>query len=350
MIKQTGGNSFFGNFVYHEIIAQDHPIRKLLELINWEYFGKRLMRKYKGGGVLGRAPYDPTLMIKMLFIKHIYNLDDRGTENWCMDSLTAKFFLGIAVNEMPPDHTTLFKFRQKISETDLETILAKILTKVKEKGINLGKAVVVDSTDIEAFLSDNVQEDTDRKGGKDHDARWMSKEKNGEKESWFGYKEHTAVDQENGLFLHLKVTPANVYDGHYFKELLEGAKFKIPKIETGIADRGYDDGENFEYCKEEGINPAIRMKAKRMKHKKWRDMAEQDWYKPALKGRYRVEQTNAIQKGHAGGRSRAIGLKRTTIYCWLVALAVTIKRSLKLIYGINFKTTVNRAKFCYSKI
>lgn len=355
MVKNTGQNSIFGNFVYNEIIAKDHPIRKLKELINWEYFGKRLMRKYKGGGELGRAPYDPTLMIKMLFIKHIYDLDDRGAENWCMDSLSARFFLDLAVNELSPDHTTLFKFRRKLEEKDLEILLQKILVKTREKGIALGKAVIVDSTDISSFLSDEVDEDTERKGGRDKDARWMSKitkvvkdgEEKEEKYSWFGYKEHTAVDSEHGLFLHLKVTPANVYDGHYFKDLIKGAKDKIFPIETATADRGYDDGELFEWCHEERINPAIRMKNQRMKYKKWRDIASEPWYKENLKQRFRVEQTNAIQKNHAGAKSRAIGLKRTNIYCWLTALAVNIKRILKLIYGINFKTTINRANFCY---
>jgi len=219
----------------------------------------------KGGGELGRAPYDPSMMIKMLFVKHIYNLDDRSTETWCLDSLSAKFFLGMAVNELPPDHTTLFKFRQRINEKELELLLGKILAKAVEKGITLGKAVIVDSTDIQSFLSDDVANDTDRKGGADNDARWISKQsKNQKKYSWFGYKEHTAVDSEHGLVVNLKVTPANVYDGHYLKKLVAGAK--IPIVETVIADRGYDDGENFEYCKEQGINPAIRMKESRLKH------------------------------------------------------------------------------------
>jgi len=351
MIKNTGENSFFGSFVYDEIIPADHPLRKLTELVNWEYFGKRLMKKYKGGGELGRAPYDPTLMIKMLFIGHIYDLNDRETENWCTENLPAKFFLGIAVNELPPDYTTLFKFRQKIDEKDLQILLGKLLTKVQEKGIKLGKTVVVDSTDIESFLSDDVDDDTDRNGGRDNDARWMSKETKGKKKySWFGYKEHTAVDNKHGLFLHLKVTPANVYDGHYLRELVEGARDKIPKIDTVTADRGYDDGENFEYCKEEGLNPAIRMKDSRMKHQKWRDMASQSWYGNNLKQRFRVEQTNAIRKNHAGAKSRAIGLERTTIHCWLTAITINMKRSLKLLYGFNFKSTINRSRFCYAPV
>lgn len=357
MVKQTDESSIFGNFVYDEIVPQDHPMRKLKELINWEYFGKRLMKKYKGRGELGRPPYDPALMMKMLFVKHIYDLDDRGTENWCMENLPARFMLGIAVNELPPDHTTLFRFRQKIDEQDLNILLQKLLIKIREKGITLGKAVIVDSTDIEAFLSDKADDDTDRNGGRDNDAKWMSKitkvkkggKKKDEKYSWFGYKEHTAVDAEYGLFLHLEVTPANVYDGHYFQNLIKGAKDKI-FVETGIADRGYDDGENFEYCKEEEINPAIRMKDKRMKYQKWRDIAAEPWYEENLKKRFRVEQTNAIQKIHAGNKSRAIGLERTKIYCWLTALAVNMKRIMKLIYGINFKTTINRTKFCYHTV
>ena len=71
MIKNTGENSFFGSFVYDEIIPKDHPLRKLTELVNWEYFGKRLMKKYKGGGELGRSPYDLALMMKMLLLNQL---------------------------------------------------------------------------------------------------------------------------------------------------------------------------------------------------------------------------------------------------------------------------------------
>ena len=50
---ETGKNSFLGDFIYDQIVPQDHLLRKLKEIIPWERFTKRLIVLYKGGGRYG---------------------------------------------------------------------------------------------------------------------------------------------------------------------------------------------------------------------------------------------------------------------------------------------------------
>ena len=48
---ETGSNSFYGEYLYDQIVGQDHFLRKLKTILDWEYFTKRLIRLYKGEGV-----------------------------------------------------------------------------------------------------------------------------------------------------------------------------------------------------------------------------------------------------------------------------------------------------------
>ena len=47
--KHIGEGSFFGDFVYREMIPQDHFLVKLKELVPWERFTQQLIRYYRGG-------------------------------------------------------------------------------------------------------------------------------------------------------------------------------------------------------------------------------------------------------------------------------------------------------------
>ena len=51
----------------------------------------------------------------------------------------------------------------------------------------------------------------------------------------------------------------NDYDGHKLKKLVEKDEGKGTKVGTVAADKGYDDGGNHYYLKEQGINSAIRL-------------------------------------------------------------------------------------------
>jgi len=62
---ETGRNSFFGDYLYDLIVPEGHFLRILKKIIPWERFTRRLIGLYKGGGIYGRPPFDPALMLKM---------------------------------------------------------------------------------------------------------------------------------------------------------------------------------------------------------------------------------------------------------------------------------------------
>src|SRR6266498_1538304 len=105
--KQTT-DSFFGSFLYEQVIPKNHFLVKAKEIIDWEIFSQKLLKWYRiseGGGV-GNPPYNPSLLLRMLFLSYLYNISERQIEERVNFDLTFKYFAGLGVDEKAPDHST----------------------------------------------------------------------------------------------------------------------------------------------------------------------------------------------------------------------------------------------------
>ena len=49
---ETGSNSFYGEYLYDQVVPQEHFLRKLRQLIDWNRFTHKLIKLYKGEGVV----------------------------------------------------------------------------------------------------------------------------------------------------------------------------------------------------------------------------------------------------------------------------------------------------------
>ena len=101
---ETGSSSFFGEYLYDQVVPADHFLRQLKRIIPWERFTQKLIRLYKGGGVVGRPPFDPALVLNVELIAYLYNLTERQVEVYINEHLPAKYFVGLAVDQRAPDH------------------------------------------------------------------------------------------------------------------------------------------------------------------------------------------------------------------------------------------------------
>ena len=59
---ETGSGSFFGNYLYDQVVPAHHFLRQLKQIIEWERFTRKLLKLYKGGGVVGRPVLDTGLI------------------------------------------------------------------------------------------------------------------------------------------------------------------------------------------------------------------------------------------------------------------------------------------------
>jgi len=51
---ETGKGTFYGEYVYDQVVPKEHFFRKLNEMLNWRKYTQKMMRWYKGGGEYGR--------------------------------------------------------------------------------------------------------------------------------------------------------------------------------------------------------------------------------------------------------------------------------------------------------
>lgn len=356
---EVGTGTFYGEYVYDQVVPKDHFFRKLNEMLDWRKYTQKMMRWYKGRAEYGRPPFDPVVLLKMLLVAYLYNLSERQVEDYVNYTLPAKYFLGLGVDQFAPDHSTLTKFKERIilrkREMKLEQLLADVVQTALEKGIRFGSIQVVDSTHSVADVN-TAKEDQREKKGKgptDPNAQWGCKGKRslqgpeGEKtvrgKFFYGYKAHVSMNSENHLITSVISTPGSAFDGHYLQPLIEADLQKQVPVGIVAADRGYDDSCNHYWLERTGIQSAICLNDYRT-HKKdshkevWLEMKANPAYWAGLKERYKIERKfGECKQQHGLGRCRYRGLDRYEVQVLLTAMALNLKRMVKLLYGVNFK-------------
>ena len=162
--KQTGLGSFFGSPIYERLVPRDHFLVQLNRVIDWNGFTAILLPAYKGLAEEGRPPYPPVMILKMLLIAYLYDFSERQVEEATNMNLAIKEFVGLAVDELAPDHSTLSEFNRRIREAQgwrsFEAIGDSVLRQAQAAGIRLGQIQVVDSVHTVADVdneADRVQ-------------------------------------------------------------------------------------------------------------------------------------------------------------------------------------------------
>jgi IS5 family transposase len=357
---ETGSNSFYGEYLYDQIVPQDHFLRKLKQTIEWDRFTRKLIKLYKGEGVVGRPPFDPALVLKVELIAYLYKLSERQVEVYLNENLPAKFFVGLAVDQKAPDHSTLTVFRERLLERGklkvFEEMLEEIVQAALKGGIQFGSIQIVDS--VHSIADVNTEKDRKRpgkgKGPHDPDAQWGVKhtrkvkneagQEEEQKEYFFGYKAHLSLNAGNGLITSLEASSGEAYDGHHFRGLVDhDLKQKLP-VDTYAGDKGYDDGDNHYHLELRGLHSAIRLKKTRTEKKDdnkqvWLDLEKTPQYQQGLKERYKIERKfGEAKQGHGLGRCRYIGKTRFAVQAFFTAIMLNLKRMVKILTGVGFKT------------
>lgn len=357
--KQDGNNSFFGQYIYDQIIPRDHFYRKLNEIIDWQRFTKKLIKCYRGQGTFGRPPFNPAMMLRILFVSYLYNLSERQTEVYVNENLPAKYFVGLAVDQKAPDHSSMTKFRERLLKngklTIFEDLLAEIVQIALGSGVKFGSIQIMDSVHSVADVNTGKDEGRKRrgKGPRDPDAKWGTKHTRKvktdegktltQRQCFYGYKAHVSMNAENNLITSVMVTSGEAYDGHLLPGLLERDLAQGVPLDTVAADRGYDDGANHYLIQSKGLHSAIQLKDIRTKKKDsnkqiWFELKATPEYQQGCRERYKIERKFGESKqGHGLGRCRHLGQARFAIQALLTAIVLNLKRMVKLLTGVNFK-------------
>ena len=125
--------------------------------MDWGRFTRKLLDYYRGKGEIGQAPYNPTIMLKMLLLSYLWNVSERMIEVMANDSLSIGLFLGLGADEKSPDHSTLTLFKNRLIQNAglkaYEELFDEIISVAQEKGVKFGKLQIVDSVYLVADVN-----------------------------------------------------------------------------------------------------------------------------------------------------------------------------------------------------
>jgi transposase len=308
-------------WISHNELPQSpaHPfyqrLSELLEGEKFDEFAEKACAKFYAARN-GRPFLAPGIYFRLLLLGYFEGMDsERGIAWRAADSLGLRRFLGIALDESTPDHSTISRTRRLI---DLEThrkVFFWVLGLLADRGLLKGKQIGIDATTLEAnaalrsivrrdngasyeeFLTGLAKESgiatptredlgrLDRKRKKktsnrewvnpyERDAR-IAKMKDGR--THLAHKAEHAADMETGAVVAVTLQEAHLGDtttvnqtlaeaGEAVAELIEReaetAPAEAPQVNLGgveelVADKGYHSGPVLEEMKATGVRTYI---------------------------------------------------------------------------------------------
>ena len=358
---ETGKESFFGDLAYDRLVKRHsrHCLVMLARLFDWDAKTAQFIELYKGKGLIGRRPYPPELIFKMLFLSYLYNVSERSMEELAELNVLVKWFLGLAVDEAAPDHSTLTAFKRRLLQDGgwkvLQGSFDEMIREGVERGLQFGELQVLDSVHTQSNVDLAKDRERQDRGGKprDPDARVVHKgkrrvvEADGEatmKEIRYrGYKTHTSVNARTGIVTSLFMTSGNAADNKAFPRLREHDRYLELPTTVYTGDKAYDDTDIHARLEAEGLRSSMILKSQRTAKKddnkeRWLEVLASPAYQQATAQRFRAEQPYGIVKlWHGFRRCRYLSLARYRLQALFTFLVHNLKRMVKLLSGVTFR-------------
>jgi transposase len=275
-------------------VRQDHPLRRVAELVDFTFVRAEVARFY---GKNGHEGVDPIILVKLMFLLFF---DDVPSERELMERLPERldylWFLGYSLDERTPNHSVLSKARRRWGSEVFQNIFVRSVQQCVEAGLVEGKKIHVDSSLIEA----NASKDSIKKScpeliaaykkvvaaqetkldetttpenylavndthvsTTDPDAALVSRKGKGSRPC---YHHHRAIDDTHGVITAVVTTSGSIAENQKLMELIEQHEQNTQReAHTVVADSKYGTAENFAVCVEKNIAPHLGVLADKQK-------------------------------------------------------------------------------------
>jgi transposase len=143
-------------WIAHHTLARgpSHPfyerLNQLLKENHFDDFVEGLCQRFYAERK-GRPSLTPGIYFRLLLIGYFEGIDsERGIAWRAQDSLALRSFLDIALDESPPDHSTLSRTRRLIDVETHREVFTWVLRILAEQGLLQGQTLAIDATTLEA--------------------------------------------------------------------------------------------------------------------------------------------------------------------------------------------------------
>ena len=309
--------------------------------INWEPLAKIVTDNYPvGQSEYGNRAYPPLMLLKALLLQKWFGIkSDPELENQINDRFSFKAFIGLPFSDHSPDHSIICRFRERIGKEGLEEVHHELLEQFSGLGFSIESGMAVDARIIKSVnrpVSDNklkeLRENRKRRAvirkktqramryERDLDSNWTVKNK----KSFFGMKEHAAVDVKSGLVLSTCVSKASEHDTNYFTYVVTKSLHGKGTPKNVYADKGYCSEANRDFLSMNNMGDGI-MRKNQINAQLTEFEIERN--KSISKVRYKIEQYFGItEKYHGAGKARFTTIIKENWDHLCGAMAFNIKR------------------------
>ena len=275
--KENQGKLFYYGFHLEQRVRPDHPLRKIAELIDFDFIYDEVKESY---GMKGNVSVPPPVILKLMLLLILYNVrSERELMTTIAERLDWLWFLGYDLDDEIPNHSVLSKARSRWGVEAFKYFFERIVWQCVEAGLVDGSKLFMDSSLVQAdaandsvvnreslkrYLNQSYQELEARLEGQPSEdprpgainQRYISTTdpeasviRQGGGNPKLSYKVHRAVDGQAEVVTATEVTPGQVNEAHRLSTLIEQHQENTEKaVETVVADSKYGTVENFLHC------------------------------------------------------------------------------------------------------
>ena len=270
------GRVIYTTFSLEKRIRANHPLRKIDEVINFDFSYAEVKNKY---GENGNVSVPPPVILKLMLLLVLY---DVRSERELMDTLPERldwlWFLGFDLESDIPNHSVLSKARKRWGYEVFEIFFKRIIDQCVEAGLIDGRKIFVDASFIDANASKNSVIDMQSEKAKTHkcyqklligldegkaggfrkvvNRRFISATdpqsavvRQSGKKSKPCYLTHRAVEEANEIITAVKVTRGDANEAHHLMSLSVQHKQNTKVTATTVvADTKYGTIDNYLKC------------------------------------------------------------------------------------------------------
>lgn len=266
-----------------DLIPDDHVLKRVNQVLDLSWLRDEVRDLYNEAE--GRPSIDPESAVRLMLAGFFEGIvHDRKLMRAAQVNLAIRWFAGYRLHDKLPHHSSLTRIRQRWGPERFRHIFQKTVQACVEAGLVDGETVHVDATLIRAdvswesltevhaekVLSENDSTDDDkpkrgrpRKAAKlkkrsrtDPDATLTTSSSNQRMEP--SYKQHTAVDDAEGVIVDVDVTTGEASEGKQLPKQLERIEANTGKTVTTVtADTGYAHSSNYAMLEEKQIAAVI---------------------------------------------------------------------------------------------
>jgi transposase len=236
--KERGQLELFIAGSLRGLIPDDHVLVRIDQVLDLEWLRAEVAGVYCADN--GRPGIDPEVAVRLMLAGFLVGIvHDRRLMREAQVNLAIRWFIGYALHETLPDHSSLTRIRQRWGEDMFRRVFVRVVQQCQAAGLVSAETVHIDASLIRANVSmdalvarhlDAVGDENDaerdaRTSGKfkklcrtDPDATMATSSKAPLRPA---YKQHTAVDDLAGVVVDVEIVTGEEHDTGRFEARLD---------------------------------------------------------------------------------------------------------------------------------